>query len=467
MTLSTCNFKITNRAVFMIFCLVFSFNFASCGDDDKPNNEVLYTEIIDEREIIEAEIETYVRLKIKNYNPASTYKLYLGSKFLDVEIKNDEAIFFIDKSLKDTYKITIYLRQDEGSLIEGPRLIVLSQYRMFFSLPFGGRYASLCRFDDNSILKFGFWDWDYVKFVQASFPEPICEYYAGARITPPLNGSYMDFDVSKDLTDGHTMGIQFTNTPWGLAYKNDVIYFCMFVKNKKFDKGGAYRIYCTTRDRQVAPVLNENSIPSGYFNNIITDIVADSKGNLYALESGKDCIYKIEPDKGVSVWGGSFTGSGYADGYREQALFKDMVSLKIDKNDNLYVAERTKIRKINPDGQVTTVAGTEESANISGKIQNIRFSKIYGFDVAPDNSLYIFERDITALNTVLKIINPQQTESFAYELASHVDEYQEKEDKYAMSVTSDGVVYLYSGEIGDGTDIWLIVPKTLRKICDD
>ncbi|HEX2833511.1 MAG TPA: hypothetical protein VHW00_10875 [Thermoanaerobaculia bacterium] len=86
-------------------------------------------------------------------------------------------------------------------------------------------------------------------------------------------------------------------------------------------------------------------------------LVADSSGNVFVADYNTNSIRKITPDGVVSTFAGKISGD--ADGVGEDAQFLWPADLAIDEHDNLYVAEwgRPRIRKITPAGVVTTVAG--------------------------------------------------------------------------------------------------------------
>ncbi len=86
------------------------------------------------------------------------------------------------------------------------------------------------------------------------------------------------------------------------------------------------------------------------------DICVDSSGNVFLIDGS--AIRKITPDGRVSTFAGST--SGYADGQGVTALFGPGLGIAIDANDNIYLADayNRKIRKITPDGYVSTLAGS-------------------------------------------------------------------------------------------------------------
>ncbi|QKZ12310.1 hypothetical protein [Spirosoma sp. KUDC1026] len=81
----------------------------------------------------------------------------------------------------------------------------------------------------------------------------------------------------------------------------------------------------------------------------------DSKGNLFIA----DHIYgilKMTPQGRITRFAGGGT-RGHEDGPGTTALFGEINCLAIDKRDNLYVGDDRYLRKISPDGIVSTVTG--------------------------------------------------------------------------------------------------------------
>ncbi|MDA9361262.1 BspA family leucine-rich repeat surface protein [Flavobacteriaceae bacterium] len=84
-------------------------------------------------------------------------------------------------------------------------------------------------------------------------------------------------------------------------------------------------------------------------------ITIDSNDNLYVSDSGNNKIKKIAPDGTVSSIAGST--NGLQDGNGSSAKFSTLYHIDIDSNGNLYVNDYNngKIRKITPSGDVTTL----------------------------------------------------------------------------------------------------------------
>lgn len=87
-------------------------------------------------------------------------------------------------------------------------------------------------------------------------------------------------------------------------------------------------------------------------------ICADAQGNLFVADKSNNRIRKITPSGEVSTIAGST--EGYQDGVGTNAKFNFPQGICIDALGNLYVTElfNFKVRKITPDGTVSTIAGS-------------------------------------------------------------------------------------------------------------
>lgn len=89
-----------------------------------------------------------------------------------------------------------------------------------------------------------------------------------------------------------------------------------------------------------------------------SDVLAGPGGNLFIADSGNGRIRKVTPDGTVSTLAGG-TSLGHLDGQGSTAKFVIPYGLTLDHDGNLYVADTLDraIRKVSPSGQVTTLAG--------------------------------------------------------------------------------------------------------------
>ncbi|MCF6347187.1 MAG: hypothetical protein L3J20_02650 [Flavobacteriaceae bacterium] len=117
-------------------------------------------------------------------------------------------------------------------------------------------------------------------------------------------------------------------------------------------------------------------------------LAVDSSSNIIVVDAGNNKIRKISPMGLVSTIAGST--EGYEDGKGEAAKFNFPYGLTVDKLDNIYVADYSnmRIRKITPDGTVSTLAGDGFYGFDDGEGLNVKIAFPRGITVDDDFNLY-------------------------------------------------------------------------------
>lgn len=117
-----------------------------------------------------------------------------------------------------------------------------------------------------------------------------------------------------------------------------------------------------------------------------SSLVVDSKGNVFVLEVENNRVMKITPDGKVSLFAGNASGArGDADGQGSNASFSlgRNGGMSIDDRDQLFVTDSKGIRKVTPQGLVSTFSIVEGNKQKSAFDKNgILYLQIASFDGA-------------------------------------------------------------------------------------
>ncbi len=135
-------------------------------------------------------------------------------------------------------------------------------------------------------------------------------------------------------------------------------------------------------------------------------IAVDPRGNVYVADEGNSNIRKITPDGVVSTLAGSMgQAAGSADGTGAAARFGAPRALTVDAAGNVFVADtdNNTIRKITPDGVVSTLAGKPgEAGKVDGTGAAARFSEPRGIAVDADDNVFVADSGNGAIREVTR-----------------------------------------------------------------
>lgn len=119
-------------------------------------------------------------------------------------------------------------------------------------------------------------------------------------------------------------------------------------------------------------------------------ICSDIHGNLYVADAGHNQIKLVSPEREVTVFAGN-GDAGNADGAPSLASFNYPSGICTDGIGNFYVAGfgGQNIRKISAEGVVTTIAGTGEEGYVDGKGSIAQFSSPRGICIDSKGNLFV------------------------------------------------------------------------------
>lgn len=198
------------------------------------------------------------------------------------------------------------------------------------------------------------------------------------------------------FADGRTENAKF-QSPRGMTIDASGNLFIADIFNYKIRKisinGDVTTVAGTTRGFADGQASNAQfDLPSG--------IVLDKAGNLFVADLGNHKIRKISPDGLVSTLAGST--QGFADGQGAAAKFNLTNRITIDGEGNLFVSDFDKIRKISSTGLVTTVAGSTTGFK-DGIGSSAQFNNIHGITIDKLGNLYVTDNDDTGSDRIRKI----------------------------------------------------------------
>jgi sugar lactone lactonase YvrE len=129
--------------------------------------------------------------------------------------------------------------------------------------------------------------------------------------------------------------------------------------------------------------------PDARFNfNAPPGLAVDAAGRVYVADPGNHVIRRIEPDGTVSTFAGTPGTPGTRDGPLAAALFIAPRALAFDSAGNLFVAASTAVRRITPAGVVSTLLGGT-SGYVDGIGTAARFATLSGLAIDPVGQLYL------------------------------------------------------------------------------
>jgi DNA-binding beta-propeller fold protein YncE len=206
---------------------------------------------------------------------------------------------------------------------------------------------------------------------------------------------------TKGFANGTTSAAQF-NEPYGVVLSPDekILYVADYLNHaiRAIDLAG----------KQVTTLAGNGT--AGFANGVGDkaqfnqpyNVKADVNGRLYVPDQNNHAVRRVDPDGTVSTLAGNGQ-SGFADGKPSEARFNNPTGLAVAANGTIYVADRNnhRIRTVLPTGEVTTLAGDGTAGQQDGPGQTAKFNRPIDIVLANDSSLVVSEENNHRLRKIL------------------------------------------------------------------
>lgn len=133
-------------------------------------------------------------------------------------------------------------------------------------------------------------------------------------------------------------------------------------------------------------------------------ITSDTSGNLYVADDLNHTVRKVLPNGTVTTLAGKAGSAGAVNGLGALARFNRPSGVALDSRGNLYVCERGNhcIRKISPSGEVSTFAGMMGfGGSVDGSASQARFRQPRGIAVDANNNIFVADSDNHTIRKIL------------------------------------------------------------------
>lgn len=124
-----------------------------------------------------------------------------------------------------------------------------------------------------------------------------------------------------------------------------------------------------------------------------TGVAVSSSGDVFVTDTNNCVVRKISAGQVTTFAGAGPTSCGTTDGTGTAAQFNRPTGIAMDASDNLFVADTAsnKIRRITPQGVVTTIAGSGVSGSADGTGTSATFNTPTGIAVDSNGNVYVAE----------------------------------------------------------------------------
>lgn len=263
---------------------------------------------------------------------------------------------------------------------------------------------------------------------------------------PNVTVSTLAGATTSGSTDGQGRLARF-NKPIGVAVDGIGNVYVADINNNEIRKITAGGLVSTLAGSTADGYVDDQGSFARFYNP--QGVSLDDKGNVYVADTWNHKIRKITQGGLVSTIAGS-RYSGYANGQGGLASFYKPGGVAVDGNGNVYVVDswNNTIRKITPDGLVSTLAGSTIQGSADGQGSLARFNYPQGIAVDSIGNVYVADY---GNNMIRKITPSGLVSTLAGSTTKGFDDGQGSLAKFYLpaGIAVDGIGNVYVGDYGN------------------
>ncbi|WP_172829291.1 NHL domain-containing protein [Mucilaginibacter mallensis] len=224
----------------------------------------------------------------------------------------------------------------------------------------------------------------------------------GGAVPPNPYGQVTTFAGTGTVGSADGLGTAASfNDPRGIAVDNANNIYVADNGNNKIRKITPAGLVSTVAGSGVAGAVNGTGVNASFTNP--TGLTVDAAGNIYVADSGNQLIRKITPNGAVTTYAGSgFVGVN--DGTASNASFNFPNDVIVDNAGTLYVSDyvNDEIRKVTTTGTVSTLAGTPAIGSADGTGSSASFYNPAGLTFDASGNIIVADAD----NELIRKVTP-------------------------------------------------------------